>query len=71
LFSESPSRFLLEVAPRQKEAFEAHMRAQGVHDLACLGSVKENGRFEVRAAERVLIDLAIDELQAAWRGEQA
>ena len=71
LFSESASRFLLEVAPQQREAFEAHMMAHGVRDIACLGSVTENGRFEVRAGERVLIDLSVDELQAAWKGETA
>ncbi len=69
LFSESASRFLVEVEPRQREAFEAHMQAHGVHDIACLGSVTESGRFEVRSGERVLIDLSIDELQAAWKGE--
>jgi phosphoribosylformylglycinamidine synthase len=69
LFSESASRFLLEVAPHQREAFEAHMQAHRVQDIACLGSVTESGRFEVRAGERVLIGLSIDELQAAWKGE--
>ncbi|HKV58080.1 MAG TPA: AIR synthase-related protein, partial [Ktedonobacteraceae bacterium] len=71
LFSESASRFLLEVAPQQREAFEAHMRAHNVHDIACLGSVTENARFQVYARERVLIDVAVDELQAAWKGETA
>jgi phosphoribosylformylglycinamidine synthase subunit PurSL len=71
LFSESASRFLIEVAPQQREAFEAHMQAQGAQDIACLGSVTENGRFEVRAGERVLIDLSVEELQAAWKGETA
>ena len=71
LFSESASRFLLEVAPQQREAFEAHMQAHGVHDIACLGNVRKNRRFQVRSGERILIDLAIEELQAAWKGAQA
>ncbi|MGH2493831.1 MAG: AIR synthase-related protein, partial [Ktedonobacteraceae bacterium] len=71
LFSESASRFLLEVAPQQREEFEAHMRVHDVQDITCLGSVTENGRFHVRVGERVLIDLAVDELQAAWKGETA
>ncbi|HEU0000037.1 MAG TPA: AIR synthase-related protein, partial [Ktedonobacteraceae bacterium] len=71
LFSESASRFLLEVAPQQREVFEAHMRAHDVQDITCPGNVTETGHFQVRSGERVLIDLAVDELQAAWRGEQA
>ncbi|HEY6542800.1 MAG TPA: AIR synthase-related protein, partial [Ktedonobacteraceae bacterium] len=71
LFSESASRFLVEVAPQQQEAFEAHMQVHSVRDIACLGSVTESGRFEVRSGERVLIDLSVDELQAAWKGEPA
>jgi phosphoribosylformylglycinamidine synthase len=71
LFSESASRFLVEVAPHQREAFEAHMQAHGVQDIACLGSVTASGRFEVRAGERALIDLSIDELQVAWKGQMA
>jgi len=71
LFSESASRFLVEVAPQHQEAFEAHMQAHHMHDMACLGSVTDNGRFQVRAGERLLIDLAVDELQAAWKGEPA
>ena len=71
LFSELASRFLLEVAPQQREAFEAHMQAHDVHDMARLGNVTENKRFHVRAGERILIDVAIDELQAAWKGGRA
>ncbi len=69
LFSESASRFLVEVAPQQKDAFEAHMQERHVHDIACLGNVTEHGRFQVRQGKRLLIDLAVDELQAAWKGE--
>ncbi len=68
LFSESASRFLVEIVPQQREAFEAHMSAHEVHDIACLGRVIESGRFEVRAGKRLLIDLPVDELQAAWKG---
>ena len=71
LFSKSASRFLLEVAPQQQEAFEAHMQAHDVHDIACLGSVTESGRFQVRKGKLLLIDLTVDELQTAWKGEPA
>src|SRR5579859_7996993 len=39
LFSESASRFLLEVAPEQRSSFEAHMHSHGVQDIACIGVV--------------------------------
>jgi phosphoribosylformylglycinamidine synthase len=69
LFSESPSRFLVEVAPSQREAFEAHMRAGGVIALAALGHVTASGRFVIKQGAETLIDLSIAELQAAWKGE--
>nr|BBH94198.1 phosphoribosylformylglycinamidine synthase subunit PurL [Thermogemmatispora argillosa] len=69
LFSESPSRFLVEVAPGQREAFEAHMRAGGVTALAALGHVTASGRFVIKQGTETLIDLSIAELQAAWKGE--
>jgi phosphoribosylformylglycinamidine (FGAM) synthase-like enzyme/phosphoribosylformylglycinamidine (FGAM) synthase PurS component len=71
LFSESASRFLLEVAPEQRAAFEAHMRSHGVQDIACIGVVASTGRFTVRSGEQVLIDLTVADLQQAWKGEEA
>ncbi len=71
LFSESASRFLLEVVPEQRAAFEAHMRSHGVQDIACIGVVSSTGRFTVRGGEQVLIDLTVADLQEAWKGEEA
>jgi phosphoribosylformylglycinamidine synthase subunit PurSL len=71
LFSESASRFLLEIAPEQQAAFEQHMRAHGVKGVAQIGRVTESGRFVVSDRGQVLIDLPVDELQAAWKGERA
>ena len=72
LFSESPSRFLVEVATEQQEAFEAHMRLSGVSAVSCIGLVTgEAERFLVRHGEEILIDLPIVALQQAWKGEQA
>ena len=39
LFSESASRFLVEVSPGQRDAFEAHMQAHNMQDVACIGTV--------------------------------
>jgi phosphoribosylformylglycinamidine synthase subunit PurSL len=71
LFSESASRFLVEIAPEQQAAFEAHMHANGVQDFARIGNVTGTGRFILQKGEQVLIDLPVDELQAAWRGDEA
>ena len=70
LLSESPSRFLVEVAPEQREAFEAHMRSYGMNDVACIGLVTAAERFVVRYGEETLIDLPIETLQQAWKGGQ-
>jgi len=70
LLSESPSRFLVEVAPEQREAFEAHMRSYGMNDVACIGLVTAAERFVVRYSEETLIDLPIETLQQAWKGGQ-
>ena len=71
LFSESPTRFLAEVAPAQQDAFEAHLRANGVQDFACIGTVNETERFIVHNGDQLLIDIPVGELLAAWKGEQA
>jgi phosphoribosylformylglycinamidine synthase subunit PurSL len=71
LFSESASRFLVEVSPEHQDTFEAHMRANGVLDIACIGVVNESQRLLVQNADRMLIDLSVAELQNAWKGEQA
>jgi phosphoribosylformylglycinamidine synthase len=70
LFSESPSRFLIEVSPEQRHAFESFMQACNIQDLACIGIVTTTDRFIVRNGEQTLIDLAVDQLQAAWKGEK-
>ena len=71
LFSKSASRFLLEVVPEQQAAFERHMHAFGVQVLARIGHVSDTGRFVVSDSEQVLIDLPVEALQAAWKGERA
>ena len=71
LLSESPSRFLVEVAPEQREAFEAHMRSYNINDVACIGLVTAAERFIIRHGEETLIDLPIEALQQAWKGGQA
>jgi phosphoribosylformylglycinamidine synthase len=68
LFSESPSRFLVEIAPEQLGAFERHMQASGVHELTYLGTVASTDRFVVQDGEQELINVSVTELQEAWKG---
>ncbi len=68
LFSESASRFLVEIAPEQLGAFEQHMRDSGVHELTYLGTVASTDRFIVHDGEQELINVSVAELQEAWKG---
>jgi phosphoribosylformylglycinamidine synthase len=71
LFSESASRFLVEITPEQLGQFERHMQVNGVEDLTFIGTVTNTARFVVQHGEEELISLSVDELQAAWKGELA
>jgi phosphoribosylformylglycinamidine synthase subunit PurSL len=68
LFSESQSRFIVEITPEQFGAFEKHMRTNGVEDVTYLGTVTHTSRFTVRAGSEELINVSVDELQEAWKG---
>jgi phosphoribosylformylglycinamidine synthase len=68
LFSESASRFLVEVSPEHQHAFETYMRTHGVYHFACVGTVNNTERFVIHNTNRLLIDLHVTELQAAWQG---
>jgi phosphoribosylformylglycinamidine synthase len=69
LFSESASRFLVEVAPQQQAAFEQFLQELRVEDAAVLGRVMQSARLLVRHDQKILIDLPVSALQAAWTGE--
>ncbi len=70
LFSESPSRFLVEITPEQLGSFEKHMRLSGIEDVTYVGSVTHASRFVVQDGRNELINLAVDELQEAWKGRR-
>src|SRR5581483_9084742 len=71
LFSESASRFLVEIAPEQFGTFEKHMRANKVEDMTYIGTVTNTNRFIVQNGEAELLNLSVEELQEAWKGGQA
>ncbi|MCC7013623.1 MAG: phosphoribosylformylglycinamidine synthase subunit PurL [Planctomycetes bacterium] len=66
LFSESCTRFLVEVERARASDFEA--KFSGL-DLACVGTVASHERLVVRSSSgRVCIDVELDALRAAHRG---
>ena len=71
LFSESASRFLVELAPEQQDRFEEYMRSQGVQEFACMGEVTDTGQFVAQHGTQTLIDLPVATLQSAWKEEEA
>jgi phosphoribosylformylglycinamidine synthase subunit PurSL len=71
LFSESASRFLVEISPEHQNAFEAYIRTYRVDDFACIGAVNNTERFVIQNADQLLIDLPVNALQAAWHGGAA
>ncbi len=71
LFSESPSRFLVEIAPEQLGAFERHMRSSGINDIAYIGTVTTSERLIIQDGDNELLNLGVTELQEAWKGVPA
>ncbi|MCI0358448.1 MAG: phosphoribosylformylglycinamidine synthase subunit PurL, partial [Planctomycetaceae bacterium] len=74
LFSESASRFLVEVAPASRANFERMLREANV-PFAEIGEVTASDRLEIAWALRdddpapieLLVDLPIDQLKEAWQ----
>ena len=65
LFSESNSRFLVEVAPENRDEFEAIMSGTG---FAALGQVTDSEVLEVCGLEgRKVVNDSISELKEAWQ----
>ena len=65
LFSESNSRFLVEVAPESKDEFEQVMSGTS---FAAIGQVTDSGVLEVYGVKnRKIVVLSIDELKEAWQ----
>jgi len=71
LFSESLSRFVVEVAPEQRDDFE-QLLTTAEADYACIGQTTATHDFIVRDLnENAQIHLQIQQLDAAWRGHFA
>jgi phosphoribosylformylglycinamidine synthase len=65
LFAESNSRFLIEVNPKDKEAFEAIMK--GI-DCAQIGTVTKNPQLKIAGLKvKTIVDASVSELRKAWK----
>jgi phosphoribosylformylglycinamidine synthase len=66
LFSESNSRFLIEVSPKAKKEFEALMKGKVYAEI---GRVIENPKLRIRGLKReIVIEAPVDDLLANWKG---
>ncbi len=65
LFAESCSRLVCEVAPADAPIFESALTGT---PFTMIGTVLAAPQLEMLGGQMVLVELAIDELQAAWRG---
>lgn len=65
LFGESPSRFLVEVAPADAPAFEAALAA-----LTCarIGTVQSAPELDIAAGSTPVVQTTLDALKVAWHG---
>ncbi|MFT4039429.1 MAG: phosphoribosylformylglycinamidine synthase subunit PurL [Thermomicrobiales bacterium] len=68
LFSETPSRFLVEVAPAQAAAFEAALAGT---PIARIGAVTDGGLLTVTQGDAVLIEAPVEQLKATWQAPLA
>ncbi|MBG7617026.1 MAG: phosphoribosylformylglycinamidine synthase, partial [Chloroflexi bacterium] len=64
LFSESNSRFLVEVAPQHQEAFEM---ALADSPFSLIGSINGGDKLVVKGYNKEVINLPISELKEAWQ----
>ncbi|MFH1459912.1 MAG: phosphoribosylformylglycinamidine synthase subunit PurL [Candidatus Omnitrophota bacterium] len=65
LFSESNSRFIVEIEPKHKNSFEKTI--QGI-PFACLGHLTDNNKFMIKGIDGALkINYTINELKEAWQ----
>ena len=65
LFSESNSRFIVEIAPEKQEAFE-----KGIADvpIGCIGTVVEGMDFVVNGTDgNAIVETTIDRLKESWQ----
>lgn len=65
LFSESNTRFVVEVEPQQVESFKA---AMGEIDVQWIGKVVEEPKLTIETAHNLVIESDLATLKTAWQG---
>jgi phosphoribosylformylglycinamidine synthase len=65
LFSESNSRFLVEVSPKAKKEFETLMKGKA---CANIGKVTEEPRLRIKGLKgKIVVDSSINDLLSSWK----
>jgi len=65
MFSESAGRFIVTIAPDNREEFEGLFKGQA---CACIGTVTKMPVVEIRGIhDKALIEIAVADLKAAWQ----
>jgi len=64
LFSESPGRFVVEIAEEDAHRFDELFAAL---PRTLIGCVTQNARFAVRQGTSTVLDLTVEQLDSAWR----
>ncbi len=64
IFSESPGRFIVTVAPENQETFNKLFKAI---PHACVGNVTGNNNFVIHIQDREILNVDIFELKKAWK----
>jgi phosphoribosylformylglycinamidine synthase len=62
LFAESHSRFIVSIAPKDKEKFEQIMK----NDAIYLGKVTNSGKLIIKKGNKTIIDLETDKILEKW-----
>lgn len=65
LFCETPSRFLVSVAPEKAAEFEKTMAGSV---CACLGTVTAGNTVEMSRSGKTVLNLSLSDIEAAWKG---
>jgi len=67
LFSESNSRFIVEITPKKQQVFEKIMKVKKIC-FACIGKVKKDKKFIINGlGGKKIVNTNIDELKKIWQ----
>jgi phosphoribosylformylglycinamidine (FGAM) synthase-like enzyme len=71
LYSESAGRFLVSIAPKDRDRFESLFRLKSLGReqsiFSLLGEVRSDQTFLVKRQGRTLLEMPLSDLKAAWQ----